>query len=114
MFLDQFDYFMDLPICLCGHTHRPVIFVAEDNEIYYYTPEDLLYRYVLSSDSKYIINPGSVGQPRDGYKRASYMIRRGYQVFWRRINYDVDKTVAKIYSIPEIPNNLGQRLLIGI
>jgi diadenosine tetraphosphatase ApaH/serine/threonine PP2A family protein phosphatase len=111
--MDQFRYFMDLPICLCGHTHLPGIFIYEDDHMQYYCPEEVLYHYTLIPGQKYILNPGSVGQPRDGNKRASYMIRNGDKIFWRRVKYQVDKTVAKIFSIPELPNKLGQRLLIG-
>lgn len=110
---DQFKYFMKLPVCMCGHTHIPGIFVHDGELMEFYYPRELLYNYNLTIGKKYIINPGSVGQPRDGKNKASYMIRAGDKIFWRRIGYNVGKTIEKLNAIPELPPRLAQRLLIG-
>ncbi|MCI0631913.1 MAG: metallophosphatase family protein [Phycisphaerales bacterium] len=57
--------------CLVGHTHVPGVFTDEPD---FYPPDDLEGRYRLNNGEKAIINPGSVGQPRDMDPRASYAI----------------------------------------
>ncbi len=60
-----------------------------------------------------MINVGSVGQPRDGDWRSSYVILEGEMVHFRRVEYNVDDTVQKIYDIPDLDNSLGDRLREG-
>ena len=59
---------------------------------------------------KALINVGSVGQPRNGDNRASFIVLDGKDVFFRRVEYDYGKTAEKIYAIPELDNFLGDRL----
>jgi diadenosine tetraphosphatase ApaH/serine/threonine PP2A family protein phosphatase len=59
------------------------------------------------------MNVGSVGQPRDGDPRACYVLFDGTTVQYRRVPYDFEKTIAKIYPIPELDNFLGDRLREG-
>jgi diadenosine tetraphosphatase ApaH/serine/threonine PP2A family protein phosphatase len=62
-----------------------------------------------------MVNVGSVGQPRDGDRRACYVIldtETGMLEF-RRVDYDVEATAQKIYSIPQLDNMLGDRLRTG-
>ena len=75
-------------------------------------PSDVDDKFVLN-DEKTMINVGSVGQPRDGNPQASYVILEGRQVTFRRVPYPVDKTVEKIYAIPELDDFLGDRLKEG-
>lgn len=80
-------------ICFIGHTHRPFMFNYQDG---WREKEDLSDSITLrKGDEKYLINIGSVGQPRDYDPRASYGIlefKRGKQIFTlRRIPYDVKK-----------------------
>jgi putative phosphoesterase len=63
-------------ICV-GHTHHP---------------------YVLEVDGKLVINPGSVGQPRDGDPRASYAIIQDYNVELKRVEYPIESSVAVIQA----------------
>jgi diadenosine tetraphosphatase ApaH/serine/threonine PP2A family protein phosphatase len=62
---------------------------------------------------KTICNVGSVGQPRDGDWRACYVLFDGETIRFRRVEYDVDTTVEKIYAIPELENFFGDRLREG-
>ncbi len=66
---------------------------------------------------KCIVNPGSVGQPRDGDERASFAIldtnQSPHVVEFYRLRYDVDAVIAKINAIPELDNWLGDRLAVG-
>jgi diadenosine tetraphosphatase ApaH/serine/threonine PP2A family protein phosphatase len=65
------------------------------------------------SSEKAIINPGSVGQPRDLDPRASYAIIEDDCVRFFRLEYDIDAVVSKIRSIPELLDWLGERLYEG-
>ena len=95
--------------CFQGHTHVPGVFTDEGK---FYHPEDVSFRYTLPA-SKVMINVGSVGQPRDGDPRSSYVILEGDLVDFRRVEYPIDQTVSKIYAIPELDDFLGDRLREG-
>lgn len=92
--------------CLVGHTHTPVAFrlVQEGTEDYC---EPLLpsEEPLKLGSQRMIINPGSVGQPRDGDRRASYILldRDALTIEHRRVAYDVEKTQAAMlrYGLPE-------------
>ena len=57
-----------------------------------------------------MVNVGSVGQPRDGDWRSSYVLFDGEQVYFRRVEYELDQTIDKIYSEPDLDNFLGDRI----
>ena len=101
--------------CLVGHTHVPGVFTNEPD---FYTPADLSNVYTFRPDEKAIVNPGSVGQPRDLDPRASYAILelangQPGKVEFFRVAYDVNATVDKIHDIPQLHDWLGDRLLEG-
>ena len=60
-----------------------------------------------------MVNVGSVGQPRDGDPRSCYVIRTEEGLQYRRVEYDFEETIKKIYDIPELDNFLGDRLRAG-
>ena len=60
-----------------------------------------------------LVNVGSVGQPRNGDWRSSYVILDGQQVQFQRVEYEIDTTVKKIYDTPDLDNFLGDRLRDG-
>ena len=95
--------------CFQGHTHIPGVFTPYRE---FLTPEEISYQYRLSED-RVMINVGSVGQPRDNDPRACYVLVEGDVVTFRRVEYDVETTVRKIYSIPDLDNMLGDRLRTG-
>ena len=95
--------------CFQGHTHIPGIFTEDYN---FFSPDELNYRVELGT-SKTLVNVGSVGQPRDGDNRSCYVVLNGHSVTYRRVQYDFEKTIAKIYAIPELDNFLGDRLRDG-
>jgi len=106
-----FDHVPDK--CLVGHTHVPGVFTDEPE---FWGLDDLDGAvWNLSSDGKAIINPGSVGQPRDLDPRASYAIldSGAGEVRFHRLEYDIDTVVDKIYAVPELSNWLGDRLREG-
>ena len=95
--------------CFQGHTHIPGVFTEDYN---FFSPEELDFEYDLD-DRKTMINVGSVGQPRNGDNRSSYVILDGSHVSFRRVPYDFEKTAGKIYEIPDLDNFLGDRLRDG-
>ncbi len=95
--------------CFVGHTHVPGIFTED---MIYLTPQEVNYRYRLGT-KKSIVNVGSIGQPRDGDIRASYVLRDGDTVLFRRLDYPVEKTAAKIRTIVDLPDFLAERLHEG-
>jgi predicted phosphodiesterase len=98
-------------LCLVGHTHLPVIFEAT-------TPESLL--LLLPGEAyddratRALINPGSVGQPRDGDARASFVIleRETATLTYQRVEYDVAATQAAMRAAG-LPVALRNRLAFG-
>ncbi len=96
--------------CLVGHTHVPGVFTDEPD---FYPPDDVDGVYKLRDDEKAIINPGSVGQPRDLDPRASYAIVEDDCVRFFRLEYDIEAVVSKIRAIPELLDWLGERLYEG-
>jgi len=70
------------------------------------------YLYKLS-DRKLLCNVGSVGQPRDGDRRGCYVLFDGETIRYRRVDYDVETTIRKIYAINDLENFLGDRLRDG-
>lgn len=97
--------------CMVGHTHVPGVFTDEPD---FYPPGDVDGVYKLSvNGEKVIVNPGSVGQPRDLDPRASYAILNDNRVEFYRLEYDVDAVVQKIKVIPELTDWLGERLREG-
>jgi diadenosine tetraphosphatase ApaH/serine/threonine PP2A family protein phosphatase len=69
--------------------------------------------YTFNPREKCIVNPGSVGQPRDRDPRASYVILGDESVEFVRIAYDIPAVVAKFRALPELNEFLGLRLLEG-
>ncbi len=102
---------LETNICFLGHTHVPGVFIkSKDSRIRYQEDSNIN----IKEDSKYIINVGSVGQPRDGNPKAPYCIydsdKKNVQI--KRISYDI-QTVRKKIIAGGLPRFLGERLLIG-
>ncbi len=95
---------------LVGHTHVPGVFTDEPD---FYPPDDLDGIYKLDGEDKAIINPGSVGQPRDLDPRASYIIIEDDCVRFFRLEYDIDAVASKIRATPQLLDWLGERLYEG-
>ena len=77
------------PLLFNGHTHYPGIFLmGSSGKPYRLDPED----FELQHGKRFLVNVGSVGNPRDGDTRASYCIYdlRHRSVFWRKIPFDLD------------------------
>lgn len=109
----SFDYF-ESEFCLVGHSHVPLVFesVATSGECSF---RELLMDIPLSlTGNRMIINPGSVGQPRDGDPRASYAIYDSNdKVIWHhRVPYDIASTQQRMLD-HGLPSRLAARLSNG-
>ncbi|MEO0531554.1 MAG: metallophosphoesterase, partial [Planctomycetota bacterium] len=62
---------------------------------------------------KFMVNVGSVGQPRDGDPRACYVVQEDDRLTFHRVEYDIDVTADLIYGTPELDNFLGDRIKQG-
>jgi len=81
--------FFSTSICFVGHSHIPSIFACTDSEVRVLTPE--IGVPIKLGNERYIINPGGVGQPRDGDARASYLLLDTAErtITFRRVPYDI-------------------------
>jgi len=82
------------PIAFCGHTHFPLIFENNTPLRAYHTVKKMR----LNKRKRYLINVGSVGQPRDGDNRSCYGIYDDEENMFefRRVPYDIEKATGKI------------------
>jgi diadenosine tetraphosphatase ApaH/serine/threonine PP2A family protein phosphatase len=109
--LRNFAFFQS-PFCLVGHSHVPVVFKYEDGSC---VPIQLSPGIgIVLGKSRMIINPGGVGQPRDGDPRASYAIYESESRVIRlyRIPYDIGETQDKMMKAG-LPIHLITRLKAG-
>ncbi len=90
-------------ICFIGHTHVPGIFSHRGRA------------KSITMDDKYLVNVGSIGQPRDGNPKLAFGIFDStaweYELF--RSQYDIQKAAEKIYAA-KLPEELGNRLMYGM
>jgi diadenosine tetraphosphatase ApaH/serine/threonine PP2A family protein phosphatase len=98
---------------LHGHTHVPVAFVEDDGRIEVVSPGD---GSVLElRGRRALVNPGSVGQPRDGDPRSSFLIldTDADTVSWHRTGYDIAAVQASMQGTG-LPASLATRLSVGL
>jgi predicted phosphodiesterase len=98
------------PVCYIGHSHVAGIFQLSGGVIRH--RREL--KIKIGCDDNYIVNVGSVGQPRDGDPRASYVIYDDEQraVEIRRVEYDIKRAQDKILKAG-LPSVLANRLSVG-
>jgi len=103
------------PVCLFGHTHYPVSFeLSEDSFETIGPPFTAETELELKPASRYLINPGSVGQPRDGDPRAAYAIvdTTARKIELLRLSYAIEDAQNKVIKAG-LPEVLAQRLAVG-
>jgi predicted phosphodiesterase len=105
------DY-LDTKLTFFGHTHLQGGFLLGPRSVKRFMPDRTLR---LEPDYYYLVNPGSVGQPRDGDPRAAYALYspEDRTVEYGRVPYDIGKAAAKILQA-ELPESLAMRLFEGI
>jgi len=101
---------MDKNICFIGHSHKPGVWTLKEGKIDYATPA----RVSLENGIRYIVNVGSIGQPRDGDNRGCACIydTEKKMVIFHRFEYNIKKTADKILKAG-LPSILAQRLYVG-
>jgi putative phosphoesterase len=104
----------DAPVTMYGHTHLPVVFSIDSRYRIHGGAVRGEVTVRLDADHRYLINPGSVGQPRDRNPAASFAIfdSKKMTVQFLRAEYDVAKTQASIIRAG-LPAVLAQRLKWG-
>jgi predicted phosphodiesterase len=103
---------IETPISFFGHTHLQGGFLIARNNV---KPIDRHRVLELEKDYIYLINPGSVGQPRDGDPQAAYAIYypEDRVIEFKRVAYDTDAAAKKIRAVG-LPDSLASRLLTGV
>ena len=108
----NFDWFRT-KYCLVGHTHVPQAYSLDEKNNY--TATKLLpNRKLITGETRLIVNPGAVGQPRDGNPEASYALydNRTKIIQLRRVPYDIRQTQDRIME-SGLPPRLAARLVTG-
>jgi len=108
-------YLLDRPRAFIGHSHIPLAWV--EHEVH----GAVLHRPMRYGEpwplpkAKALINPGSVGQPRDGDPRAAYAVYDPDENTWTwyRVPYDVQAAQARFHAIPFLPKRFAARLAQG-
>lgn len=104
---------LETPIGLHGHTHMPVAWVQDGGRVELVRPSSQASLELRGRRA--LVNPGSVGQPRDGDPRASYLILdpQAGTVQWHRVGYDIDAIQAAMRDVG-LPGSLSARLAVGL
>jgi predicted phosphodiesterase len=107
--LDEFDAFEE-QICFIGHSHQPMIYELMDSETLIVNNE----RVHVRDGRRYLVNVGSVGQPRDGNPKAAFCVYDLDQseISIIRVEYDVEAAKKRIIDAG-LPTVLANRLSWG-
>ena len=97
-------------LCFHGHTHVPMVFEKQGFDVHRGEPHKLK----ATLGRKYFVNVGSVGQPRDGDTRSSYVLydSKTRELDFRRVVYDIAETQRRIRAAG-LPERLAERLELG-
>ncbi len=100
-------------ICLIGHSHVALSFERRDGELATGEPRRAGTRLDVG-DGEWLLNPGSVGQPRDGDPRAAWLLLDldGMEATFYRSHYDIEGAAAAIRAA-RLPDSLAERLEYG-
>jgi predicted phosphodiesterase len=104
--------YLETKLTFFGHTHLQGGFLVAPHGVRGIVPDRVVQ---LEPDYYYLINPGSVGQPRDGDPRAAYALysREERTVEYGRVPYDIGKAASKILQAG-LPESLAMRLFEGV
>ncbi|MDH7513341.1 MAG: metallophosphoesterase family protein [Clostridiales bacterium] len=111
---EAFDH-ITTPVCFFGHTHFPFVYVEKENIVAGTFMEGEANEVKLEKDARYLINPGSVGQPRDRNPKAACAIYdSGTRIVkFYRLEYNIQEAQRKILA-ERLPAALAERLSLGI
>jgi predicted phosphodiesterase len=114
--IDAFEIFsaFTVPVTFFGHTHIPSLFSLEGRRLGVTALRGTSGSIALDPDGRYLINPGSIGQPRDRDPRASYMTYDSDRrvVRWYRVAYPIAAAQRRILKAG-LPHPLADRLAVG-
>jgi diadenosine tetraphosphatase ApaH/serine/threonine PP2A family protein phosphatase len=104
---------LSTPHCMVGHTHVPLLFREHDGRIETVAPSDG--SEVVIGEDRMIINPGGVGQPRDGDPRSCALILdlERMHARWLRVEYPIEPVQRRMRDLA-LPERLVRRLEIGV
>lgn len=107
---DEFNY-ENFKLLFIGHTHIPVVYEKIFDDVKMVQNETIR----IEDNSRYIINVGSVGQPRDGDNRASFVVfdEDDMIINFHRVEYDIESAMKKINE-KKLPKILADRLREGL
>jgi predicted phosphodiesterase len=102
------------PLCFFGHSHFPVIFGLSPDAIQTVLTAPPIFRFRLEPGVRYLVNPGSIGQPRDGLPLASFAMfdSETRTVAIHRVSYELERAQRKILAAG-LPRPLADRLALG-
>ena len=104
----------DSPLCFFGHSHFPVVFALSPEAVQTVLTVSPVFRFRLENGVRYLVNPGSVGQPRDGNPRSSFATYddETQTVTIYRVPYRIERTQQRILEAG-LPRPLADRLALG-
>jgi diadenosine tetraphosphatase ApaH/serine/threonine PP2A family protein phosphatase len=98
-------------LCFVGHTHRPCVITQQ---LQFFAPSEIDNVYRPEPGHKALINVGSVGQPRDGDVRASFVtIDDDQTIRFHRVEYDIEAAARKIIENGVLDESCAERLKLG-
>jgi predicted phosphodiesterase len=111
---EAFNYFQT-PVCFFGHTHFPFVYTEKDQLVEGTFLVGRANEVKLEKGVRYLINPGSVGQPRDRNPLAAFAIydSDARSVKFYRVEYEIAEAQRKILD-ENLPSALAERLTLGI
>ncbi len=114
---DAYEVFegQDAWLTFFGHTHIPSLFTLDAHGIEVGVLRGKSGQLELKAETRYLINPGSIGQPRDRDPKAAYMIydSEAQIVTWHRVSYPIEIAQKRIHKA-ELPRVLADRLAMGV
>ncbi|MFQ6082012.1 MAG: metallophosphoesterase family protein [Candidatus Aminicenantia bacterium] len=108
-------YYLKTQVCFFGHTHFPFVYIEKNRSIEGLFLVGNKNKLKLEKGQRYLINPGSIGQPRDRNPNLAFAIYDSLkkEINFFRISYDVAEAKKKILST-DLPPALAERLGLGI
>ncbi|UCC45618.1 MAG: metallophosphoesterase family protein [Candidatus Zixiibacteriota bacterium] len=107
------DAFVELKqtICFFGHSHVPQIYCERDEDL---PRMQVGHDFAPDPENRYLVNVGSVGQPRDNDPRACYVTfdTEEFEIFFHRVDYDIETAQDKMAQA-NLPQMLIARLSLG-
>jgi len=106
---------IETKITFFGHTHFPFVYKEKDHLVEGTYVSGNFSKLKIKKKTRYLINPGSVGQPRDRNIRSSCAIfdDEAAEICFHRLEYEIETTQKKILDA-KLPPTLAKRLFVGI